>query len=692
MHRFPHEQNFHPGRKQGRKINLSLATLCTDGRLEFANTRQKRNPNQKRFFTNLSSPVRDSSEDPDNKDETNSEDSEPMNMWEARRLDMERRAIETVEAEAPIGSIHGGPQTAPLTLISTGTERKSLTDIESPKADDGAGAVHSKHDGEVMMKKFSWKQLGAGLVDDIRTRLIPYYVSDFRDAWDLQTLSSIIFIFFACLTPAITFGGVMGMSTGFRIGVVEMLLGTSVGGIIYALLAAQPLVVLGGTGPLLIFTQGVMKLCDQFNLDFLAVYPWIGIWISIFTTIIVLTNASQLVKYITRFTEDCFAALIAFIFLLGAFRSLHNLRLKFPLEKKPNVFLESCILMFGTCALALFLRGMHSSRFGNRIVRSFLSKFAMPITIIVMILLESAIHGDPPMLKVLPQLEPTYKGRPWLLPLGKGMEEGRDFPAWAPFAAALPGLFGTALIFMDQQITAVLISSPSTGVKKPPGYHLDLLICAGVILLCSVLGFPWMVGATVRSIAHQQSVTRYEVNAKTVEYKKTIQSPPPEKDEEGTAVSTSDAGKAPSTITMAMGKIVPKTVLEQRVSALGVHILIGLVAIFGRKAMSYIPLPVLYGVFLFMGVTATSGNQMVDRCFMLLMDKERRQTEPYSACSYWTIFKFTFIQLSALVVMCGIQQSTIAIIFPLLTILLIPLRWSLKRLFTEKELVLLDSH
>eukprot|EP00808_Paulinella_micropora_P025199 g72448.t1 len=63
----------------------------------------------------------------------------------------------------------------------------------------------------------------------------------------------------------------------------------------------------------------------------------------------------------------------------------------------------------------------------------------------------------------------------------------------------------------------------------------------------------------------------YEVNAKTVEYKKTIQSPPPEKDEEATGVSTSDAGKAPQTITMAMGKIVPKTVLEQRVSALGVN-------------------------------------------------------------------------------------------------------------------------
>eukprot|EP00457_Paulinella_chromatophora_P001155 gb/GEZN01001157.1/.p1 GENE.gb/GEZN01001157.1/~~gb/GEZN01001157.1/.p1 ORF type:complete len:668 (-),score=71.98 gb/GEZN01001157.1/:637-2640(-) len=648
-------------------------------------------------FTSLASPARDSPEDPDpdNKDDVQS-DSEPLRMWETPRVDMERRATEAVAAQAPLSSIRSGPQTAPLTLISTGTEGESLSETQiemSANADDGAGAVHGKD--KVMMKRFSWKQLGAGLMDDIRTRLIPYYISDFRDAFDTQCLSSIIFIFFACLTPAITFGGVMGISTGGRIGVIEMLLGTSLGGIIYSLFSAQPLVVLGGTGPLLIFTQGVMKLCDQFNLDFLAVYPWIGIWISIFTTICVLTNASQLVKYFTRFTEDAFAALIAFIFLLGAFTSLHNLRLKFPLEKYPNIFLESVVLMFGTFALALFLRGTHSSRFGTRIMRSFLSKFAMPITIVTMILLEAAIHGDPPMLKVLPKLSPTYKGRPWFIPLGQSMEAGRNFPAWAPFAAALPGLFGTALIFMDQQITGVLINSPTNGLKKPPGYHLDLLICAGVILLCSLLGFPWMVGATVRSIAHEQSLTRYEVTAKSVEYKKTVQSPPPEKDEEAAGVSTSDAGKAPQTLVMAMGKIVPKTVLEQRVSSLGVHILIGLVAFFGRKAMSYIPLPVLYGIFLYMGVTATNGNQLVDRCLILLMDSGMRPNEPYVLhCSYWVIAKFTFIQLASIVVLILIQRSSIAIVFPLLTISLVPLRWSLARfrIFTPKELELLDSH
>eukprot|EP00808_Paulinella_micropora_P025201 g72450.t1 len=422
-----------------------------------------------------------------------------MRSGETRRLDMERRAIETVAAEAPISSIHVSlffassltylykqhkRQYSSLNLCLYKRKSLSETQIEmSAKADDGAGAVHRKD--EVMMKviiphhTLSWKQLGAGLMDDIRTRLIPYYISDFRDAFDLQCLSTITFIFFACLhllslsgsyaksaaasagpmgqggNPSEEVGsdeeaarieperkaretfqyndnlrdqfeamaqaeeirtetgpldydytekevelcqenlqnhkacspdkiknemlkGVMGMSKGFRIGVVEMLLGTSLfnldflavypwigiwGGIIYALLSAQPLVLLGGTGPLLIFTQGVMKLCDQFNLDFLAVYPWIGIWMSIFTTIIVLTNASQLVKYITRFTEDTFAGLIAFIFLLGAFRSLHNLRLKFPLEKHPNIFLESVLLMFGTCALAIFLRRTHSSRY-----------------------------------------------------------------------------------------------------------------------------------------------------------------------------------------------------------------------------------------------------------------------------------------------------------------------------------------
>lgn len=51
--------------------------------------------------------------------------------------------------------------------------------------------------------------LFGGLVRDIQRRY-PHYVSDITDALSPQVLAAVIFIYFAALSPAITFGGLLG--------------------------------------------------------------------------------------------------------------------------------------------------------------------------------------------------------------------------------------------------------------------------------------------------------------------------------------------------------------------------------------------------------------------------------------------------------------------------------------------------
>lgn len=51
-----------------------------------------------------------------------------------------------------------------------------------------------------------------GLIDDIK-RKIPWFLSDFKDGLNFQCLSSIMFMYFACLAPIITFGGLLGTAT-----------------------------------------------------------------------------------------------------------------------------------------------------------------------------------------------------------------------------------------------------------------------------------------------------------------------------------------------------------------------------------------------------------------------------------------------------------------------------------------------
>lgn len=49
-----------------------------------------------------------------------------------------------------------------------------------------------------------------GMIRDIKRRY-KYYKSDITDALNSQVLAAVIFIYFAALSPAITFGGLLGM-------------------------------------------------------------------------------------------------------------------------------------------------------------------------------------------------------------------------------------------------------------------------------------------------------------------------------------------------------------------------------------------------------------------------------------------------------------------------------------------------
>ena len=48
-----------------------------------------------------------------------------------------------------------------------------------------------------------------GLIKDIRRRY-PKYLSDIKDGISFQGLAALIFIYFAAVSPAITFGGLLG--------------------------------------------------------------------------------------------------------------------------------------------------------------------------------------------------------------------------------------------------------------------------------------------------------------------------------------------------------------------------------------------------------------------------------------------------------------------------------------------------
>ncbi|MFT5323184.1 MAG: mannitol/fructose-specific phosphotransferase system IIA component (Ntr-type), partial [Planctomycetaceae bacterium] len=223
-----------------------------------------------------------------------------------------------------------------------------------------------------------------GIVADVRRRL-PHYVADFRDGLHLKSVTAALFLYFACLAPAVTFGGLMYVATDGLIGATEMLVATAICGTIFALSSGQPLIILGGTGPLLVFTGILYQLCQSIGIPFLASYAWVGLWIGLFLILLAVTDASCIIRHFTRFTDEIFAALISVIFIVEAMKSIVGyINDSRAAELAHNVAFLSLLMALGTFIIAMMLSRFRKSRYLIAPLREVLADFGPTLAIVVM--------------------------------------------------------------------------------------------------------------------------------------------------------------------------------------------------------------------------------------------------------------------------------------------------------------------
>ncbi|XP_058889730.1 sodium-driven chloride bicarbonate exchanger-like isoform X7 [Acipenser ruthenus] len=553
-----------------------------------------------------------------------------------------------------------------------------------------------------------------GLYFDIK-RKVPHYLSDYTDAFSLQCLASFLFLYCACMSPVITFGGLLGEATEGRISAIESLFGASMTGIAYSLFAGQPLTILGSTGPVLVFEKILFKFCKEYDLSYLSLRSCIGLWTAFLCIVLVATDASSLVCYITRFTEEAFASLICIIFIYEALEKLIHLGETYPfnmnnkletltqyscvcteptnpsnntleywdsqnitvsdvtwgsldvhacIEKHgeflgnacgphgpyvPDVLFWCVVLFFSTVIMSAFLKDFKTSRYFPTKVRSIISDFAVFITILTMVLVDYGLGIPSPKLQVPNEFKPTRDDRGWLInPLGRN-------PWWTALVSVIPALLCTILIFMDQQITAVIINRKEHKLKKGCGYHLDLLIVGIMLGVCSIMGLPWFVAATVLSISH--------VNSLKLESE------------------CSAPGEQPKFL----------GIREQRFTGLMIFVLMGS-SVFMTSVLKFIPMPVLYGVFLYMGASSLRGIQFFDRLKLFGMPAKHQPDFIYLRhVPLRKVHLFTIIQLSCLVLLWVIKTSRAAIVFPMMVLALVFIRKLMDCFFTKRELSWLDD-
>ncbi|XP_024154210.1 sodium bicarbonate cotransporter 3 isoform X9 [Oryzias melastigma] len=603
-----------------------------------------------------------------------------------------------------------------------------------------AGELEKEEDHHAGPELQRTGRIFGGLFLDVK-RKAPFYWSDIKDAFSLQCLASVLFLYCACMSPVITFGGLLGEATKGNISAIESLFGASLTGVAYSLFAGQPLTILGSTGPVLVFEKILFKFCNDYHLSYLSLRTSIGLWTAFLCLLLVATDASSLVCYITRFTEEAFAALICIIFIYEALEKLFHLGEHYPVNMHnnldnltlyscqcsppanateqleqlwnrtgfnssdsipwsslnvsmckllhgdfvgsacghhgpyiPDVLFWSIILFFTTFFLSSFLKQFKTDRYFPTKLRSTISDFAVFLTIMIMVMVDYLMGIPSPKLNVPDRFEPTSKNRGWLMdPLGGN-------PWWTLLLAALPALLCTILIFMDQQITAVIINRKEHKLKKGCGYHLDLLVVAVMLGVCSIMGLPWFVAATVLSISH--------VNSLKVES------------------GCSAPGEQPKFL----------GIREQRVTGFMIFVLMGC-SVFMTSVLKFIPMPVLYGVFLYMGASSLKGIQVRRSCRLGLWS-EVQNSEAVFVLSpqffdriklfgmpakhqpdliylryvpLWKVHIFTLIQLTCLVLLWVIKASAAAVVFPMMVLALVFIRKLLDFFFTKRELSWLDD-
>lgn len=84
---------------------------------------------------------------------------------------------------------------------------RSSPNLQQEKLQARDGPLVPRRPGDEPLRRSG--RLFGGLIKDV-TRRYPQYVSDLRDALNPQCMAAIIFIYFAALSPAITFGGLLG--------------------------------------------------------------------------------------------------------------------------------------------------------------------------------------------------------------------------------------------------------------------------------------------------------------------------------------------------------------------------------------------------------------------------------------------------------------------------------------------------
>ncbi|CAG8952020.1 hypothetical protein HYFRA_00000756 [Hymenoscyphus fraxineus] len=500
-----------------------------------------------------------------------------------------------------------------------------------------------------------WKvRLFRGMVNDVRRRA-PYYMSDWTDAWDYRVVPATVYMYFANILPALAFSLDMFTKTNMSYGVNEVLLASVLGSVVFAIFAAQPLVIVGVTGPITVFNYTVYDIMTPTGTNYFAFMALVGLWSLAMHWILAFTNACNALKYVTRFSCDIFGFYVAFIYLQKGIEVLTR-------QASGEGFYLSIIVALLVLAVGYLCGLIGTSPLFQHYIRTFIKDYGTPLTVVFF---TGFVHMGR-MANIPLETLPTSKAfspttdRGWFVHFW-------DIRVSDVFIAIPFALLLTILFYFDHNVSSLMAQGTEFPLRKPAGFHWDIFLLGLTTGIAGLLGIPAPNGLIPQAPFHTDSLCVTEV----------ITDP----DEEG-------ANK---------GHVVTRVshVVEQRFSNLAQGLLtLGTMSGPLLIVIHLIPQGVLAGLFFVMGVQALEGNGITTKILFLCKDKSLTpNSEPLKRIERRkAIWWFLGIQLLGFAATFAITQTIAAVGFPVFIFVLVPIRtWLLPKWFKEEELRLLDG-
>lgn len=373
-------------------------------------------------------------------------------------------------------------------------------------------------------------------------------------------------------------------------------------------------------------------------------------------------------RYVTHFSADIFSLLNSVIYFQKAVLELQRNQRAVSMAG----FLYSIIGAAGTCLFAVFLStaDKHWAPLFGRIPRMLLTEYAAAISIIFFIgvpHIGDLATLDQQRLSVQTELRPTSLDRSVFL------VRFWELPALWSLAAVLPGAIITVLFFFDHEISSIICTLKRYGVRKPGGFAWDIVLLGTTTAMCGILGIPPANGLLPQAPLHSESLMHTVV----------------EQDDDGAPNATSDRVNDTTSDTGSTERVVTR-VYEQRYSSfLQSALILAFISPPLQRLLGLTPTSVLAGLFLFMGYQSLSVNPILTRVASLLTPPSERdvsaQSELPVGVRWAAIHAYTITQVALTAAVFGVTLTVAAPIFPVLIIVLVPLRLLLMNRIWSKE-------